>query len=150
MAERCSAHDAALDASKPSPFNATDISEALAWLATCDDAAIDAAISEVRAYQAPLKRIASRAADLIEVGHWAASTLRAAFSAAAFPAGKYGKPVEGAYLDYTAIMAFERHWIGQRQHRNDGMLTSETAGDKAERVGTVETVAALRAYAVEL
>lgn len=95
---------------------------------------------------ADYQAIAARTADLMEQGHWAASTLRGAFSYAVF-GGRYGRPIEGGYPDYGACIAFERHWIGEREHRNDGMLVSETASDKAARVGHADTVAALRAFA---
>lgn len=95
-----------------------------------------------------LQAIAARAADLMESRHFGASTLRGAFSMAVY-AGAYAKPSGDVYPDYAAIMAFEGHWIGEREHRNDGLLISETAADRADRVGLVETVQALRAFAMD-
>lgn len=91
--------------------------------------------------------IAARAADLIEASHWAAASLRSAFSYAASSPGRYPASVDGAFPDYEAAIAFERHWIGEREHSSDGTLISETATDRAERVGKAATVAALRAFA---
>ena len=77
-----------------------------------------------------------------------AGGLRAAFAYATFGPGAYPKPVSGAYHDYAALMAFERHWIGARRHRNDGQLLSETATNRAERVGKAETLSALRLFVI--
>jgi hypothetical protein len=56
MARRCSAHDAALDAGKPSPISDADMEQADEWLRTACDADIDRAMDEAkrRAAAAPV------------------------------------------------------------------------------------------------